>query len=445
MDILVKVLQLLLSLSILVIIHEFGHFAAAKLFKTKVEKFYLFFNPWFSLFKFKKGETEYGIGWLPLGGYVKIAGMIDESMDKEQLSKEPQPWEFRSKPAWQRLIIMLGGVIMNVVLAIIIYIVMMASYGEKYLATSAVKYGIQVDSLGMQMGLQNGDKILSIDHKVVENFLKIPADIIMDQANSIQVNRNGQDIDLTIPDGFLAELVKSENPGFIMPRMPVRVSGFTKDSPALDAGLKKDDWILSANGQNISFIDRFSYFSDSVKAHTSGNIDVIVNRDGQQKTYQIAVNDKGLIGISVGVDPDKDFVWTQHKYSLLAAIPAGFRKANDGIANYLKQLKLLFAPKVQAYKSVGGFMRIGSIFPASWDWIRFWELTAFLSIMLAVLNILPIPALDGGHVLFLLYELVARRAPSEKFLEYAQIVGMVLLFALLILANGNDVYHYFIK
>jgi regulator of sigma E protease len=445
MDILVKVLQLLLSLSILVIIHEFGHFAAAKLFKTKVEKFYLFFNPWFSLFKFKKGDTEYGIGWLPLGGYVKIAGMIDESMDKEQLSKDPQPWEFRAKPAWQRLIIMLGGVIMNVVLAIFIYIIMMASYGEKYLATSNVKYGVQVDSLGMQMGLQNGDKILSVDHKVVENFLKIPANIIMEQASSIQVNRGGKDMDVTIPDGFLAELVKSENPGFIMPRMPVRVSSFSKNSTALEAGLKKNDWILSANGQNISFIDRFNYFSDSVKAHTLDKVNIVVNRDGEEKSFQVAVNEKGVIGITVGVNPDKDFVWTQHKYDILEAIPAGFRKANDGIANYLKQLKLLFAPKVQAYKSVGGFMRIGSIFPATWDWIRFWELTAFLSIMLAVLNILPIPALDGGHVLFLLYELVARRAPSEKFLEYAQIVGMVLLFALLIFANGNDIYHYFIK
>lgn len=445
MDILVKVLQLLLSLSILVIVHEFGHFAAAKLFKTKVEKFYLFFNPWFSLFKFKKGETEYGIGWLPLGGYVKIAGMIDESMDKEQLSQEPQPWEFRSKPAWQRLIIMLGGVIMNVVLAMLIYIVMMAAYGERYLPTSAVTYGIQVDSLGMEMGLQNGDKIISIDGNEVENFLKIPAYIIMEQAKTVQIERNGEIIDVQIPNGFLSKLIKSENPGFIMPRMPVRISGFAKNSNALAAGLKEKDWILAINGQNISFFDRYTYFSDSVKANSLNSVNILVNRDGKQINYPVKVNDQGLVGISVGSDPDYDFVWNSQKYNIFEAVPVGIKKAYDGIANYLKQLKLLFAPDVQAYKSVGGFMRIGSIFPAVWDWIRFWELTAFLSIMLAVLNILPIPALDGGHVLFLFYELITGRAPSDKFLEYAQIVGMFLLFALLILANGNDIYHYFIK
>jgi len=445
MDILIKVLQLLLSLSILVVIHEFGHFAAAKLFKTKVEKFYLFFNPWFSLFKFKKGDTEYGIGWLPLGGYVKIAGMIDESMDKEQLSQEPQPWEFRSKPAWQRLIIMLGGVIMNVVLAILIYIVMMASFGEQYLPTSSVKYGIQVDSMGIEMGLQTGDKILSIDGNEVENFMRIPAYIIMEQAKTVQVDRNGELIDIQIPSGFLSSLIKSEDPGFIMPRMPVRISRFAKKSMAAEAGLQKNDWIIAANGKEIMYFDRFKIFSDSVKKHSSGELEVLIDRDGERLTYQVDVTEEGLVGIEVGVDPENDFVWTNKKYSIIAAIPAGFKKANDGIANYLKQLKLLFAPEVQAYKSVGGFMRIGSIFPATWDWIRFWELTAFLSIMLAVLNILPIPALDGGHVLFLLYELVARRAPSDKFLEYAQMVGMFLLFALLILANGNDIYHYFIK
>jgi regulator of sigma E protease len=445
MDILIKILQLLLSLSILVVIHEFGHFAAAKIFKTKVEKFYLFFNPWFSLFKFKKGETEYGIGWLPLGGYVKIAGMIDESMDKEQMSQEPQPWEFRSKPAWQRLIIMLGGVIMNVVLAIVIYIIMMASIGEQYLPTSSVKYGIQVDSLGIEMGLQTGDKVLSVDGNEVDNFMRIPAYIIMEQAKTIQVDRNGEFVDVQIPSGFLAKLVKSENPGFIMPRMPVRISDFAKESYALEAGLQKKDWILAINNKEITFFDRYTNFSDSVKAHTSGTVDILIDREGQQMTYQVDVNDAGLVGVTVGIDPENDFIWTNHKYSLLEAIPAGFIKANDGIANYLKQLKLLFAPDIQAYKSVGGFMRIGSIFPATWDWIRFWELTAFLSIMLAVLNVLPIPALDGGHVLFLLYELIARRAPSDKFLEYAQTVGMFLLFALLLLANGNDIYHYFIK
>lgn len=445
MDIVIKILQLLLSLSILVIIHEFGHFAAAKIFKTKVEKFYLFFDPWFSLFKFKKGDTEYGIGWLPLGGYVKIAGMIDESMDKEQLKQEPQPWEFRSKPAWQRLIIMLGGVIMNVVLAIVIYIVMMAALGEQYLPTSSVKYGIQVDSLGQEMGLRNGDKILSVDGNKVDNFMKIPAQIIMEQAKTVQVERDGQLQNITIPEGFLAKLISSENPGFIMPRMPIHIADFSKESTAKKAGIELNDKILAINGSPIHFYDRFPIFADSVKAHKSGEVNIEVGRNGQTFNYTVAVNNDGLIGIATGVDPEHDFVWKSQKYSILAAIPAGFVKAKDGIANYLKQLKLLFSPEVQAYKSVGGFMRIGSIFPASWDWIRFWELTAFLSIMLAVLNILPIPALDGGHVLFLFYEIIAGRAPSEKFLEYAQIVGMIILFSLLLFANGNDIYHYFIK
>ncbi|MBN2238053.1 MAG: RIP metalloprotease RseP [Bacteroidales bacterium] len=445
MEILIKIAQLLLSLSILVIIHEFGHFAAAKIFKTKVEKFYLFFDPWFSLFKFKKGDTEYGIGWLPLGGYVKIAGMIDESMDKEQLAKEPQPWEFRSKPAWQRLIIMLGGVIMNVVLAIAIYIVMMAAFGEQYLPTSSVKYGVQVDSLGREMGLLNGDKILTVDGNEVKNFLKIPAYIIMEQAKTVQVERDGMLVDVQIPSGFLSKLVESEDPGFLMPRMPARINTFAETSTAKEAGLLENDWVLAINGKEITYYDQFSFFSDSVKAHANDQIDLLIDRNGEKMNFDVKVSEAGLVGVTVGVNPEFDFVWESQKYNLISAIPAGFIKAKDGISNYLKQLKLLFAPEVQAYKSVGGFMRIGSIFPATWDWVRFWELTAFLSIMLAVLNILPIPALDGGHVLFLLYEIIARKAPSDKFLEYAQVFGMIVLFSLLILANGNDIYHFFIK
>lgn len=267
----------------------------------------------------------------------------------------------------------------------------------------------------------------------------------MEQAKTVQVERDGSFKEIEIPSGFLAKLVKSENPGFLMPRMPVRISSLNKSSTASEAGLKEKDWILAINGSDVVYSDRFHVFSDSVKAHASNEVQVLVDRGGQKLNYAVKITDEGVMGIVVGVDPENDFVWNSTKYSLLAAIPAGFVKANQGIGNYLKQLKLLFSPEVQAYKSVGGFMRIGSIFPATWDWIRFWELTAFLSIMLAVLNILPIPALDGGHVLFLLYELIARRAPSEKFLEYAQIFGMIILFGLLLLANGNDIYHYFIK
>lgn len=443
MDILIQILQLILSLSVLVIVHEFGHFAAAKIFHTKVEKFYLFFNPGFSLFKFKYGETEYGVGWLPLGGYVKIAGMIDESMDKEQLAKDPEPWEFRSKPAWQRLIIMLGGVFMNVILAMLIYIVMMASYGEEYLPNSAVKYGIQVDSLGQTLGLKNGDKILSLDGTEVDDFMKIPAHLILEEVENIQVDRDGQVVNIPVNTQFMSQLLASEKVGFIMPRMPIRISEFATQSTAKEAGIEKGDWVQSINGKEVVFFDQFQIFRDSVSAHTGELVEVQVKRDDQILTYDVPVQDDGMIGISVGADLAMDFELRSHKYTIVEAIPAGINKAFETINSYLKQLKILFNPEMEAYKSVGGFIKIGSIFPATWDWIKFWSLTAFLSIMLAVLNILPIPALDGGHVMFLFYEIIARRKPSDKFMEYAQIVGMIILLALLVFANGNDIWNLF--
>lgn len=445
MDIVIKIIQLILSLSVLVIIHEFGHFAAAKIFKTKVEKFYLFFNPGFSLFKFKYGETEYGVGWLPLGGYVKIAGMIDESMDKEQMAKDPEPWEFRSKPAWQRLIIMLGGVIMNVVLAALIYIVMMATYGEQYLPNSAVKYGIQVDSLGQSIGLKNGDKILSLDGESIDDFSKIPVKILLDEIHSMQVERNGNQIEIPITGEFKAALIAEGKPGFLMPRMPVRVMDFDVESNAKKAGLEKGDWLRAINGREVLFFDQFMVFKDSVAAHKNEEVQVTVQRDQDIIEVNIPVQGDGLIGISVAGDPQLDFELKSHQYTIVEAFPAGINKAIEQIDSYLKQLKMIFNPEMEAYKSVGGFGMIASIFPATWDWIRFWELTAFLSIMLAVLNILPIPALDGGHVMFLMYEIIARRKPSDKFLEYAQYVGMILLLALLVFANGNDIYKYFFK
>ncbi|NPD44228.1 MULTISPECIES: RIP metalloprotease RseP [unclassified Lentimicrobium] len=443
MDILIQILQLILSLSVLVIVHEFGHFAAAKIFHTKVEKFYLFFNPGFSLFKFKYGETEYGMGWLPLGGYVKIAGMIDESMDKEQMEKDPEPWEFRSKPAWQRLIIMLGGVFMNVILAMLIYIVMMASYGEEYLPTSAVKYGIQVDSLGQTLGLKNGDKILTLDGQEVDDFMKIPAHLILEEVQAIQIDRNGQRLDIPVSTQFVGDLIASEKPGFLMPRMPIRISEFAKSSTAEEAGIMKGDWIQSLNGQQVAFFDQFQIFRDSVAANTGKMVQVSVLRENKLKTFEVAVQDDGLIGISIGADLGLDFDLKSRDYTVIEAIPAGINKAFETINSYLKQLKILFNPEMKAYKSVGGFIKIGSIFPPVWDWMKFWSLTAFLSIMLAVLNILPIPALDGGHVMFLMYEIIARRKPSDKFMEYAQMVGMFLLLALLVFANGNDIWNLF--
>jgi regulator of sigma E protease len=434
MEILIKAAQLLLSLSILVIFHEFGHFIAAKIFKTRVEKFYLFFNPWFSLFKFKKGETEYGLGWLPLGGYVKISGMIDESMDKEQMQLPPQPWEFRSKPAWQRLIIMLGGVTVNILLAIAIYIGMLWVWGEQYLPTSEVKYGIVADSVAQDMGLRNGDKILSIDNEPVEDFFKIPGRIILDNAKTIQVIREGEPVTVNIPEGFLAKMLKHQSADFINARMLFVIEGFSKESVAEASGLQKGDRII---GINDSVVEYFDQFRALLPAYKLQEIELIALRGADTMSFRVTIPESGLIGAYT--NPANQFKFSEKKYSFLAAIPAGFVKTWKGVGNYLKQLKLLFSPEVKAYESVGGFITIGNIFPSTWDWAAFWGLTAFLSIMLAILNVLPIPALDGGHVMFLLYEMITGRKPSDKFLENAQIVGMILLFGLLIFANGNDI------
>jgi len=441
MDILIKILQLILSLSILVIVHEFGHFAAAKIFKTRVEKFYLFFNPWFSIFKFNYKGTEYGMGWLPLGGYVKIAGMIDESMDKEQMKKPPQPWEFRSKPAWQRLIIMLGGVFMNVILAIVIYISLLSYYGEEYLPTSeANKYGISVDSLGREIGFRNGDKIVSVGGEYVDNFQKIPVTLILNEAHSAQVIRNGQKMNIIFPEGSLNKLIKHKSAQFISVRIPFIVEKFSPGSVAKKAGVLPGDTIIGINGMNFKY---FGEFRNEIQKFKNQQVTIDLKRGQDTLHYNVTLDEKGLIGVYPKGDLSDLFHLKEKDYSVGQAIPAGFKRTWAGIDNYLKQLKLLFSPQVKAYESVGGFITIGSIFPAQWIWQSFWQLTAFLSIMLAILNILPIPALDGGHVLFLLYEIIARRKPSDKFLEYAQIVGMVILFSLLILANGNDIIRLF--
>jgi regulator of sigma E protease len=435
MDIIVKIAQLLLSLSILVVFHEFGHYLAARIFKTRVEKFYLFFNPWFSIFKFRHKETEYGLGWLPLGGYVKIAGMIDESLDRDQLKQEPQPWEFRSKPAWQRLIIMVGGVTVNVLLAIAIYIGILAFWGEQYLPTSEVnKYGVVADTLAQEMGLRNGDRIISIEQKAVEDFNKIPLALILDEAKTIQVERDGVPVNIDVPPGSLGKLVKSKDPTFLTPRFPFEIAGFSETSAAKAAGVQLGDRIISVAGSPVTYFDEFVSI---VKENKGREVEARLVRSADTMTVVIPVSEEGVVGIFT--DPSKHFEFSKKDYSVLQAIPAGFAKTYDGIANYLKQLRLLFSPEVKAYESVGGFITIGSIFPSTWDWQAFWRLTAFLSIMLAILNILPIPALDGGHVMFLAYEIISGKKPSDKFMEYAQIAGMVILFGLLIFANGNDI------
>jgi len=436
MEVLIKILQLLLSLSILVVFHELGHFLAAKLFRTRVEKFYLFFNPWFSVFKFNFKGTEYGLGWLPLGGYVKISGMIDESMDKEAMKKPPQPYEFRSKPAWQRLIIMLGGVIVNVILAMVIYVFLLFTWGESYLPTSeANKFGIAVDSLGLEMGLKNGDKIISIDGTVVEDFHKIPITLILDEANYILIERDCMIMNVPIPEGAIGKLVKHKNPEFIRARYPYVIDRFGENSPAEDAGLEPVDRLIGLNGQPLEYYHEFIREIPGLKGQ---DISMTALRGADTLNFAFQVSDEGVIGLWC-VAPGEYFEFNTREYSFIEAIPAGIVKGYRGIGDYLKQLRLLFSPEVKAYESVGGFGTIASIFPSEWDWQRFWRLTAFLSIMLAILNVLPIPALDGGHVMFLLYEMVARRKPSDKFMEYAQITGMILIFALLIYANGNDI------
>ncbi len=435
MEILIKALQLILSLSILVIFHEFGHFIAAKTFKTRVEKFYLFFNPWFSLVKFKIGETLYGIGWLPLGGYVKISGMIDESMDKEQMKQPPQPYEFRAKPPWQRLIIMLGGVIVNVILAIFIYIIMLFAWGEEYLPNSEVKFGITCDSLAMEAGLRNGDKIISLNGEPVEVFREIPAKIILDNTETIQIIRGREEKEISISPEFIGRLIKQKSADFIGVRFPFEVERFTKKSPAREAGLLEDDKIIGINEVNTTFFDEFR---DEIVKHKGEEILVVIQRNADTLRKNVTVGENGMIGVQ-GKSLDNYFNFKKKEYSIVEAFPAGTKKAFKGIDNYFKQLRLLFSPEVKAYESVGGFISIGNIFPSTWDWQSFWSLTAFLSIMLAILNVLPIPALDGGHVMFLLYEIIARRKPSDKFMEYAQVVGMILLFALLIFANANDI------
>jgi len=438
--VLIKAAQLILSLSLLVIIHEFGHFMFARLFKTRVEKFYLFFDPWFSLFKVKKGETEYGVGWLPLGGYVKISGMIDESMDKEAMKLPAQPYEFRAKKTWQRLLIMVGGVVMNFILAFVVYIGILYAWGEQYLPTANVKYGIEVDSVGMKIGFQNGDKILSVDNMQVENFRKIIPTVILDKAHAIQVEREGQKLDIEISDDDLALLIKSK--GVILPRIPFdyKIIKFQKNSVAKEAGLKVDDKILGIDSLKYEYNDQFKTM---LRESIGKKIDLCVLRDNQEMIFSMIVPETGALGIQLEQDLSKIFELKTIEYSLVEAIPAGFSKGISTINDYLKQFKLIFSPKTKAYESLGGFIAIGNIFPGAWNWFDFWNMTAFLSIILGVMNLLPIPALDGGHVMFLLFEMITGRKPGDKFLEYAQIAGMVLLLSLVLFANGNDIFKLF--
>ena len=434
-EILIKAAQLILSLSILVVLHELGHFIPAKLFKTRVEKFYLFFDPWFSIFKFKKGETEYGLGWLPLGGYVKISGMIDESMDKEQMAQPAKPYEFRAKPAWQRLIIMIGGVTVNILLAFFIYAMLLWHYGETHLPNASVIYGVEADSLGRSIGIRDGDKLVSLDNRPIVYFDAIVSDVILNEVKTIQVERDGQTLSLAVPDGFIRNLIKRKAP-FVGARRPFIIDTILPNSAALKTDLKKGDTLFSVNGQLTRFMGEFT---TELRKHKNEQVDLGVLRGKDTLHISATLSNEGMLGIA-GKEPLE--LYTQH-YSFFESLPAGFHKGVEKLKDYVRQLRLIFVSKeVKTTESVGGFASIAQLFPASWDWVSFWNLTAFLSIILAFMNILPIPALDGGHVLFLLYEIVTGRKPSEKFLEYAQVVGMVILFGLLLFANGLDIWRW---
>lgn len=434
MDFWIKAAQLILSLSILIVLHELGHFIPAKLFKTKVEKFYLFFNPWFSLFKVKKGETEYGLGWLPLGGYVKIAGMIDESMDKEQLAKPAEPWEFRAKPAWQRLIIMIGGVTVNIILGFLIYIMVLWVWGTDSLPLKNVKYGIVCDSVLIDNGLMNGDKIVSIEGKVPEDLMSINKQILLRGKRKLVVERDGKNIPVNLPVDIDYKMVGAGAKSAIGPRVPTIMDSLFSDMPAIKAGFQKGDSVITLNGEPAGMYDLFIYKMSKIKKGSS--VAIAVSRNGEEMTINVKTDKDGKVGFQP-VDLDKTLKFVHKDYSLGEAIPAGFSFATQTLGNYVTSLKFLFTK--EGASQIGGFGSMGSLFSAEWDWHSFWMLTAFLSIVLAFMNILPIPALDGGHVLFLIWEMITGRAANQKVLEYAQMVGMVLLLGLLIYANGNDI------
>lgn len=428
-----QVLQFILSLSILVVLHEFGHYLFARIFNTRVEKFYLFFNPWFSLFKFKKGDTEYGVGWLPLGGYVKISGMIDESMDKEQMKKPAEPWEYRSKPAWQRFLIISGGVLVNFILAIVIYSIVLYTWGEQYLPTKNATHGVVCAPIAEEMGFKNGDKIVYIDGEEIESFFQIAPTIVIDNARSVTVERENELVDVKIDQAFIPQLLKTQM--LFQPRTPLIISHVAEGTAAAAANFKVGDKLLAINGNDAFYFDQFKSI---VQASANQTIVVTMSRDNQPVDLTVTVPENGIVGIAP-TSPFEILELKNIQYSLIGSIPAGIKRGANIVTSYLKQLKLVFSPKTKAYESVGGFITIGSIFPKQWDWQSFWDLTALISIILAIMNMLPIPALDGGHMLFLVYEMVSGRKPSDKFMEYAQIFGMVLILSLFIFANANDV------
>ncbi|MDR3235640.1 MAG: RIP metalloprotease RseP [Prevotellaceae bacterium] len=456
MEIILKAIQLVLSLSLLVIVHEFGHFLFARLFKMRVDKFYLFFNPSFSLVRAKKIDgkwkfsflssaapeawkahaenTEFGIGWVPLGGYCKISGMIDESMDKEQLKQAPQPWEFRTKPAWQRFFVMIGGVLFNLLLAILIYSGILFTWGERYMANEDVAYGYKVNELAHELGFRDADKIIAFDGQAIERAEEVLLELIHRQAKTATVVRTADTVTIAIDHQYLPALVQQRN--MFTPITPFIVEAIPDTSHNAQAGLLAGDCIAAIDDKKITSSEDASGIFEEKKSTT---VHATVRRDTATLLIPLQVNADGKIGVLLR----QPLHITVKTYSLPASFPAGVRKGYKTVKGYLHELKFIFTPKTEGYKSVGSFITIGKIFPGNWNWLAFWNITAFLSIMLAVLNILPIPGLDGGHTLFVLYEMVTRRKPSDKFLEYTTTAGLIFLLAIMVLAFGNDIFRLF--
>lgn len=437
---LIRALQLILSLSLLVIIHEGGHFFFVRLFKIRVEKFYIFFDPWFSLFKYKpkNSDTEYGVGWLPLGGYCKISGMIDESMDTEQMKQPAQPWEFRSKPAWQRLLVMVGGVLMNFLLALFIYSMILFTWGDHYTALSDMTMGMKFNEHAQEIGFRDGDILKSADGKELTRFnMDMIRSIV--EAREVTVLRQGEEKKILLPELSLLDVAK-EDPMFVDVFYPNVVDSVLPDGGFAKVGIQKGDSLVAFNGKEMTSWNEFLDNMAELKAKAelekkiSAAFTLVYSRAGVRDTVDVQTDDKFKVAVIGGL---VDYKQRTLSYGFFESFPAGVALGVNTLKGYVNDMKYVFTK--EGAKSVGGFATIGSIFPKVWDWQRFWEMTAFLSIILAFMNILPIPALDGGHVLFLLYEIIARRKPSDKFLEYAQMVGMFLLFGLLIWANFNDV------
>lgn len=459
MEIFIKIAQFVVCLSLLILIHEMGHFLFARLFKVRVEKFYLFFNPWLSLVRMKKVKgkwqfawfsksvpeswsespetTEWGIGWLPLGGYCKIAGMIDESMDKEQLKQDPQPWEFRTKPTWQRLFIMIGGVVFNIASAMIFFVAILYTWGDTYIKNTDVVNGIYTSTLAKEMGFENGDKILSLDSIPVDRFEEIPLLIIRRQVKEVLVERDEKHISIPIKPEFRVRLLK-ERRGFIDGRQAFYIAQVVDSMPAKKAGIQEGDKVVGVDSIPMTYYDEVV---DAFSHKKGGNVTLMIERNDSLIYLPVAVTEDGMIGVRA----KQTIKRTHETYGLLQSIPLGIAKGFTSIREYLLDLKLIFTPSSKASSEVGGFITIANVFPGEWNWHAFWSLCAMISIMLAVVNILPIPALDGGHVLFLLYEIITRRKPSDKFMEYATLVGMIIVFALIIYANGNDIVKLFNK